>query len=210
MDVGQYKSGALLAPTLVANFPLSGLLNGFTTLDSRKALILVADAGKGWVWRLNVWTGAKTVVISDPLTQIADATKKPIGVNGLKLHDGFLYWSNINQELLAKTPITKDGLPTGASSMVTHYATPDDILFLFAFHEFDGVLAAGNDTIRVSDGTEVRVLSDSDLLKGSTAVAVGRRLGRNGKFFVSTSGGIAQYADGDITVPGKVVSVEFI
>lgn len=207
VDVANYAPGKPLDPKLIAEFPDSILLNGFTTLDRGQKLILIADAGKGWVWRLNVETGEKTVVVSDRLMTITNPAKEPIGVNGLKIHDGYLYWLNTNQEILAKIPITKDAVPTGVASVVTNWTAPDDFLFVGkASKTPESVLVAGDDTIRLFDGSALQTLSDSPLLKGSTAVAKQKHSRARGQFFVSSNGGVAQYASGNITVPGRILS----
>jgi hypothetical protein len=117
LDLSMYDHKAPTSPVLVADFPVSGLLNGFATLS--KEYILIVDAGLGLVRRLNVHTSEKVAILSDPLMAIVDAKKEPIGVNGLKIHDGYLYFSNTNQELLARIPVTDTGERAGPTDVVT-------------------------------------------------------------------------------------------
>jgi hypothetical protein len=208
LDLSTYDQSAPITPIIVADFPVSGLLNGFITLS--KEYILIADAGLGLIWRLNIHTSDKVAILSDPLMGIVDAEKEPIGVNGLKIHNGHLYFSNTNQELLARIPITGTGERAGPTEIVAHYAAPDD--FVFAPGRREAVLVAGNDTLRIIVDGEVKKVADSPLLAGSTAVALGRnehRRGKGKKIYVSTSGGVEQYVKGAVIVPGRVVEIKW-
>jgi hypothetical protein len=204
IDLSQYKPPTPLTPTLVADFPVSGLLNGFTTLSQQ--YIFIADAGLGVIWRLDVHTGEKTAVIADPLMRVVDPQKEPIGVNGIKIRDGYLYFSNTNQELLGRVPISATGQPLGAAELVARYSAPDD--FVLVGRGGDEAVVAGNNSLRVIRDGVVSIVADSPLLAGSTAVAFGARgCGKAKKAFVSTNGGVEQYGAENVTIPGRVVSV---
>jgi uncharacterized protein (DUF2141 family) len=59
-----FTSGTAVASILKA-VPESGFFNGLTTLDN--STILIGDASKGAVWRMNVQTGAYSIAIQDAL-----------------------------------------------------------------------------------------------------------------------------------------------
>lgn len=161
------------------------------------------------IWRLDIDTAEKIAIISDPLMRVLDPQKEPVGVNGIKIHGGYLYFSNTNQELLARIPISPTGEPTGPAQLLLHYSAADD--FTFIGHAGDDTLVAGNNSLtNIRDGV-VSVIADSALLPGSTAVALATRgCGTIKKIYMSTNGGVEQYATWDVTVPGRVVVVSWV
>lgn len=50
----------------VAAFPDAGFLNGVATLSGPRGIVLMADSFKGGIWNLNVWTGEKKLLFTDP------------------------------------------------------------------------------------------------------------------------------------------------
>lgn len=196
LDFSKRSGDAVIEPTLVTRFDDSALLNGATTLDSEKGLILVGDSILGHVWLVDVYTGEKEMLPSNALFTPTNS-EGPNGVNGMKFWNGLLYFSNWDQSLLANIPISIDRVVSGPAQILANLTTPDDILVL----QNDRILVAGSDEIRLAKAEQVDLLSNSALLKGSTAVAKGIK---PGEYFVSTSGGDAQYG-GNVTVGGKIV-----
>lgn len=102
-----------LKPTtrLVTKIPEAAILNGITTVsDCSSSYVLIADSGLSRVWRVDVKTGQYETAAEVPEMQfIANATLK-IGVNGVKTHDGQLYFSNSNYASIYRLPIDKNGV----------------------------------------------------------------------------------------------------
>ena len=189
--------------TKVADFPQVVAFNGMTTFNG---LLLIADSGAGAVWSLNVNNGQTSKVLSDPLMK-PTSTVAPTGVNGIKVRDNSLYFTNTNQAIWAKVPINPDGTAAGsATTVVSNFVAGDD----FVFDYIGDVLFAGNNELRARalTGGSVMVASTDSLLSGSTACEFGRTGSDWGSLYVSTNGGINGYVTGTFTQPGRVVRVD--
>jgi hypothetical protein len=75
----------------VVDISEAAFLNGMETLTGSDDEVLVADSGLGAVWKVDVSSGKYEIVIQIP--EIATA-KLQIGINGLHLLNGYLYWTN--------------------------------------------------------------------------------------------------------------------
>lgn len=186
----------------VADFPQVNSFNGMTP---HNGLLLIADSGAGAVWSLNVNNGQTMKVIADPL--MAPTASPPTGVNGIKVRNNFLYFTNSNQAIWAKIPINGDGTPAGSSTIeIPNFTATDD----FQFDYIGDPVFAGNNKLRarsVLGGAVVPVSTDA-LLSGSTACKFGRTWSDWPSLYVSTNGGIAGYVSGTFTQPGRVVRVD--
>lgn len=125
---GEVKSKAIVSK-LVDN-PTSDFLNGATTLSETS--ILVADVYNGWVYRVDTRTGAYNVAINDEKMKF-DAVPNPatnLGVNGIKIKDGYLYWTNTSAGTLNRIRITNKGTAVGKSEVVvSNVPKADDFIF---------------------------------------------------------------------------------
>jgi sugar lactone lactonase YvrE len=82
-------------------------LNGITRLNQDS--FLIADDNKGVIWQLNSRTNKVTLWSQDPLLAPNDP-KLPIpGVNGLKIHAGYLYASNMQKNHMLRIKLNGDG-----------------------------------------------------------------------------------------------------
>jgi hypothetical protein len=173
--------------------------------------ILIADSINGKVWRFNTLTHNLTVYLDDPLL-LPSGTSAQAGVNGIKFSHGFFYFSNTNQALIARVPVSgPNATPQGTPQIVATQTLADDFIVnrvnggLFIAENGGNVLSfvkgEGNNTV-------VEKIAE---MAGPTAVIwvpgqEGRRL------FVSTDGGVAGYIIGNYTIGGtiSVVDVERI
>ncbi|KUI52944.1 hypothetical protein VP1G_00320 [Cytospora mali] len=112
----------------ITDIPEADYLNGMATLDNSH--IYVADVYSGTVYLIDVDTGNYTLAVNDPLmkwTVDGDSAPTHLGSNGLKMHGGYLYWSNTAGGFIARIKVGSDGLPVGESSIVVaNVARPDD------------------------------------------------------------------------------------
>lgn len=51
------------------------------------------------------------------------------GINGVKVRDGLLYYTNGAQNLFAKFPISQDGTATGPVAVISNGVASDDFPF---------------------------------------------------------------------------------
>ncbi|KAL9601938.1 MAG: hypothetical protein Q9219_002162 [cf. Caloplaca sp. 3 TL-2023] len=197
----------------VADFPTATFLNGATTLSRETGEILLADSGAGVVWKLNVRTGASSVVIGDePLMKPVPGSSLQNGINGLHIRNGVLYFSNSNQETLNSVPINSDGTATGPAKAIASGLAVDDFA-LDARGQAYLTLNAENEVAKVTvpEG-EATVLAGSPedvvTVAGPAAAAFGRGLVDRASLYVVTNGGISGYSSGNFSVGGRVSRID--
>jgi len=158
---GLYRVRPGAAPVKVAALPPSGFQNGVAR-DPFSGDLFVADSFGSVVWRVSPGSGRVTAFATGELL----APVSGFGANGVKVHDGAVWVSNLDRGTLVRFPLT--GAP--GRVVVTGLGPVDD----FAFHGAT-VVAAINQENRVvtvgRDGTRT-ILSTSDGLANPTSVAV--------------------------------------
>lgn len=108
VDMNTFKggeNGTVVAPATVSLFtkiPEAAGPNGLTALN--KYEILIADCKLGVIFKLNVKSEAYEIVIKDPL-MTAGPRLSSLGVNGIKILDGFLYFTNTQAGTFNRIPI---------------------------------------------------------------------------------------------------------
>ncbi|KAH7118135.1 hypothetical protein B0J13DRAFT_570559 [Dactylonectria estremocensis] len=175
-EFGKVKHPATL--TLSAKVPNAGLLNGMTRLAGiDNTHILVADSNGGNVIRVNVRTGKVAVVQQHP-TMSTIVGELGVGINGIHTFGNNLYYTNLDQKLFARVPISvSDGTATGDVDVISNgtLLNADD----FALSR-DGTTAwitenGGNALIEVDILSKTtRVAVNSTLLTSISSVAFGR------------------------------------
>jgi streptogramin lyase len=158
---GLYRVRPGAAPVRVAALPPSGFQNGVAR-DPASGDIFVADSFGSVVRRVSPRTGR----VTDWATGELLAPAGGFGANGVKVHDGALWVSNLDRGTLVRFPLS--GAP--GRVVASGLGPVDD----FAFHGED-VIAAVNQENRVItvSGDRVRtILSISDGLANPTSVAV--------------------------------------
>ena len=178
--------------------------------------VLLSDFRAGVVYRLDISTGAYTVVIANSLTA---AVPQPIfgtsGINGLHVRNSYLYFTNTGQNIFAKIPINADGTPAGTASIVAHTSASTDYFdgFTFSAHG-DAYLGtgSGNTVVRLppAGGPEERIAGsiNSTLVAKPTNCAFGRGVSDQGILYVTTAGGLVQPGRSRYVQGGKVLSIE--
>ena len=195
--------------TVAAYIPNVALPDGIVALNDHT--ILVADPPNGAIWSVNIKTGAYNIVSSDSLL-------KGTGVDGLKLHDNKLYFTDTSERLLGRFTIDlKNGIPVSNASVVARY--PDDPPVV-AYDDFalskDGkfaypVVAGGNSVSRVDIKTGKQVTIAGDLNSTTIAQPTSAAFGRNGDegiLYVTTAGGLGIPVNGNETVGGQIVAIK--
>ncbi|KAJ7692746.1 hypothetical protein B0H17DRAFT_933823 [Mycena rosella] len=97
------------APTArrAARIPQSMLLNGLGTVPGHPDLVVAADSVLGAAFEMNVRTGAVRILIQDEATTpIGPSAPAPVlGINGLHVHAGLLYFTNSQRQTFARVPL---------------------------------------------------------------------------------------------------------
>ncbi|KAI0517341.1 hypothetical protein F5B22DRAFT_119084 [Xylaria bambusicola] len=200
---------------LVAKMPEAGLLNGVATISRCSSAVLIADTGMSRVWRVDTVTGAYEIAVEVPeMLPLANATLQ-LGVNGVDVRDGYLYFDNSNRASIFRLPIDKrgmavEGVEPELLTKLTHGKNMDD----FLIDEEGRFWAATNsdNTVEVADGNSPSVVvlgSPSELtVAGDTALAFGRTKADKNIIYVVTGGAVANPVNGTLTEPAKVVAID--
>ncbi|KAL9122897.1 MAG: hypothetical protein Q9187_000548 [Circinaria calcarea] len=192
----------------IASFGNSQFFNGITLLDSSN--LLIADSQAGAVWKLSISSGAKQIVIQDP-TMAPNSAVAPIGINGLRVFNGNLYFTNSNQAIFVRIPLKADGTAAGPAVTLATSVPGDD----FTSDPFGSFYVAQQNnklvTLRSPTPGSAQVLagdgsSTSDLL-GPTSAQFGRRQSDQQSLYVTSTGGIEAYITRNFTQGGRVSRV---
>ncbi|KAJ7052996.1 hypothetical protein C8F01DRAFT_1032626, partial [Mycena amicta] len=87
----------------VARIPNSTDANGLSAVPGLPDIVLVADSAAGAVYAVNMRTGRVSVAIQAPL--LGGSATESLGINGLHVHDGFLYATNSGRGTFVRAPI---------------------------------------------------------------------------------------------------------
>lgn len=155
-------------PERIAALPANGFANGLA-LDEYTNQLYVADSVLGTIWHVSILGGTPTAWASG--SQLAP--KSFIGANGLKVHNGAVWVTNLDAAALLRIPINYDGRAGAIQTRATGLASVDDFAFL---GRGDTLLAALNGSSQLAlvlpDGTSTIVLTAADGLSNPTSVAV--------------------------------------
>jgi len=116
-----------VTPKKVAGIPGAGVPNGLTTLGS---VLLAADSSLGVVWGIDIRRGVARKVAEDDALKATVAGGHPLGVNGIRVGPGGVYFTNSNTQTLNKVSVRRDGSFKGNVSVVAHVqGVADDFTF---------------------------------------------------------------------------------
>jgi hypothetical protein len=194
-STGKVASNATVSK--LADITTSDFLNGLTTLSNTS--VLAADSYNGWVYRVDTQTGHYMVAVNDTKMKFNSIPNPPIniGVNGIKIHDGYLYWTNTAVGSLNRIRITDKGVPLGKSEVVVNNVPKaDDFVF-----KKDGVaFIAQNQMDELSvvypEWSAAKVIAGSNtstVLAGVSAGKFGRLPTDENILYLTTSGGTYFY-----------------
>ncbi|KAK8048561.1 hypothetical protein PG994_010291 [Apiospora phragmitis] len=193
-----------LSTRLITNITEALVLNGAAALPGcGREFVLVADSFLAQVFRVDIRTGHYDVAIQVPEMKGGPDISSKTGINGVKIHDGYLYFSNSFTRGIYRLKITKDGSAADGAAVET-VATVAGAPFLddFAIGADGTIWVASNRGSTVyaigADGKAVPVLgsANSTVAKMDTAAAFGRTERDRHMLYVT------------ISLPGKLVAVD--
>ncbi|KAL6856314.1 quino protein amine dehydrogenase beta chain-like protein [Trichoderma novae-zelandiae] len=193
------------AVSKVVDIPEALLLNGMTTLETTPNTVLSADSTLGVIYSVNTHTKSYKVVLEDDSFKPAAGAELPIGVNGIRYRDHYVYYTNSFKAFLGRVPVDNSGYATGSYETIATGIVGDD----FALTP-EAAYIAGNPTnvvtkVNLSTG-ESEVIAgnlNSSLVAGDTSVAFGRtRKDRNVLYVVTVGGPVNGFTEG-----GKIVAL---
>ncbi|KAJ7466497.1 hypothetical protein FB451DRAFT_1000092, partial [Mycena latifolia] len=92
------------AATRLAVVPQSALLNGLSAVPGAPHLVLAADSYLGAVYAIDMRTGAARVALQDA-AMAPGAPAPALGINGLRVRGGALYFTNSERGTFARVPL---------------------------------------------------------------------------------------------------------
>ncbi|MBM9508541.1 SMP-30/gluconolactonase/LRE family protein [Actinacidiphila acididurans] len=155
-------------PRRIAALPADALPNGLA-LDRRTHTLYAADSALGTIWRVPTTGGTPTAWSTAPEL----ASTGFLGANGLKLHGGALWATNLDKGTVLRVPVLPDGRAGAVRTVATGLAGIDDFAFTGHGDQLLAALNAPNEVALVRpDGTHSIVLTGADGLQNPTSVAV--------------------------------------
>ncbi|KAF7541332.1 hypothetical protein G7054_g721 [Neopestalotiopsis clavispora] len=107
---------------VVATVPDAIMLNGLASLPAYPHVILATDSRKGAVFRIDTIAGTSELAFEDDLFNFPANATTPLGINGIKVLDGYVYFTNTGQYIFGRIAITDDGYQAGDVAEVVTYA----------------------------------------------------------------------------------------
>lgn len=108
-----FSAGSEPAIEVVATLPDAVMLNGMDSLPENPDIVLIADSRVGAVWRVNTTDGNVAMAYQGDLLLPPENATVPIGINGLKVSNGYVYFTNTAKNLFARIAVTDDGVVHG-------------------------------------------------------------------------------------------------
>ncbi|KAK2684497.1 hypothetical protein QWA68_016520 [Fusarium oxysporum] len=93
----------------IADVPNTEILNGMTHLPKHPHIILTADSVQGRIFRVDTKTGAVDIAFGDQKLAAGKDSSPPLGVNGIKIYDDYMYFTNSAQQFFGRIKITAKG-----------------------------------------------------------------------------------------------------
>ncbi|KAI0448277.1 hypothetical protein F5B21DRAFT_498061 [Xylaria acuta] len=200
----------------ITKMPEAVFLNGVASISNCSSpAVLVADNGLGRVWRVDLKTGEYETAAEVPEMQSVADAPLPIGVNGVKVRNGDLYFSNSNHASIYRLAIDKDGIAVkGAKAeLVAKYdaGNIDDFVIdergqFWAATNFNNTVAVAKPgstgIVVVGESTQLTVAGDTALVLG------GRTKSDKNIVYTVTSGAVAGPVNGTVTEPAKIVAID--
>lgn len=175
-----FSGGPEPAIEVVATLPDAVMLNGMESLPQNPAVVLIADSRVGAVWRVNTTDGDVAIAYQGELLLPPENATVPIGINGLKVSNGHVYFTNTAKNLFARIAVTDDGVMHGEVDTIAvlgqEYDWDDfvidssgEIAYMAQSPNFVGrvIIGTGEMDVVVGDG------NDTVSLLGPTSVALG-------------------------------------
>lgn len=176
--------------------------------------VLIADSRGGFVYRFNIETLQLTTYFDDPLLKPKPIQGVVFGVNGVKLSNGFLYFSNTNRQIVARIKATGTEKRLEGSPDIVAVRTPVDD---FTVDDITGDIyiaqqgaASGLGFVsRVAYGSQPKTIvggpNSTTLLDPTAAIWAKDAMGKT--LIVSVTGGFEQFVTADYTGGAKLTVV---
>ncbi|KAG0645186.1 hypothetical protein D0Z07_9233 [Hyphodiscus hymeniophilus] len=198
----------------VVEMPEALTLNGMDVLSRTESggILLIADSGLGVLWKLDVTTKEYSTILALPEMKSPPPPSLQNGLDGIRVRDGFLYFTNNEGDTFSRVLIDTQGHAVGPTQSIA-FPFGDD----FAFD------SKGNIWVTSDQGDRVIVLeagrayvnatvegSSTQLtaVAGVTACKFGRSVATMHLLYASTNGGLSNPINGTLTEGGQVLAID--
>ncbi|TXS48919.1 hypothetical protein EAO75_15310 [Streptomyces sp. uw30] len=155
-------------PERITPLPADSLPNGLG-LDSATGEFYAADSALSTVWRMPIGGGAATAWATGPEL----APHGTLGANGMKVHEGAVWVTNMSLGTMVRIPIRCDGSAGAFETKATGLAGIDDFEFIGDSDRIVAALDVQNEVAIIEpDGSHSIALTGKDGLENPTSVAV--------------------------------------
>jgi hypothetical protein len=194
----------------IADIVEAELLNGMARLNSHA--VMIADSQRGLVYYLDTNTGSYHVAMEDATMKPLPNQVVAIGINGVKIVRGFLYFTNTFAQTLVRVKVDRvTGEAVGPYEVVARNLSPADD---FALAEDGTAFVAGvvlNIVTEVSPQGSAKVIAgnlNSTDVAGATSASLGRTPWDRNVVYVATNGGYGSPVNGTFVEGGKVMGIK--
>ena len=185
----------------IASMPEAGGLNEVASLTESPDIVLIADSVLGSVWRLSMSTGNYSVAIQNPLFSSCQSPA-PLGINGINVFEGMLYFMNSAQKFYGRIAITSDGSAAGEVQVLSRITNGiyDDFAMTWSGNAW--IATHPNLLVEVTvEGKHRNITTGSPNMEQPTSVVFGRSSKQQERTLYIT-------ASGSKTVAGQLWSVD--
>jgi hypothetical protein len=138
-------------------------------LDRQSGLLYAADSVLGTIWRVPTFGGTPTAWAAAPEL----AATGFLGANGIKIHRGAVWVSNLDQGTVLRIPVTRGAAAGAVETRATGLVNIDDFAFTGGGDTLLAAVNADNEIVQVRpDGSHTIVLTRADGLENPTSLAV--------------------------------------
>jgi hypothetical protein len=182
-------------------------LNGMAALPATPRVVLSADSHGSCIYRINTLTRVVDIAIADPLLGHGPTFK--MGINGLKVFNGYAYFTNSGQGFFGRVKINDDGSRAGEIEIIARLSGEPGIGHAFDDFTLDAegnayVTLHLNEIVRITpDGTQTTFAGGgkSNIFKGPTSAVTAL----DGKSIYVGTGGVV--FGGDQVFNGQVLQL---
>lgn len=196
----------MAAVSHIAALPEAQALNGMTSFTKDSHLVLIADSPKGAVWKVNTKTGDYEVALNDTTMMPAEGQALPLGINGVKLVDGYIYYSSTTRMEFGRVKVDENANAVGEYEIIASGFLPDN---MDVTPDGTAYIATDpqNSVVRITPYGQISLVAGGQLstqIPGPTSC----RLTKDRKtLYVGTSGGQVAPVLGTFKEPGKVAKI---
>ena len=202
------NSNLTATASLMVEIPNAGFLNGIARLGHRSSFVVVADSSKGLVWRVDMHSGNYSVALQDDTMAPEDVFGLALGINGIRLLDDYLYFSNTPKHLFCRVRIDlSTGLAKGPYEAVAREALADD----FTLSPFGTAYLASSfentitEVLPNGQHTALAGSLNSTTIPGPTSILLDPSKSPVETFFITTNGAELSPVNGTFSVGGQVL-----